>query len=260
MNCFLWCLHIFLTVIRANTLLALDKNMPQRLETDGRRVKVLGYKNCVNEIVNDLIDNWLSPVVYLKSRGYLPKELETGLHVNIEGLQKCELHSKETQRIANSKKRLLKLRRLRAMRSADNEKSTEMKNMFRELFSSKSDISDEIRSKLGVSWDMNALKSSAHKEAKKFYDKYFNKPNEEINQPSCMDPKMLDQQVSQFYPSVGGNGNVSKSKKTIEPSSIKKPHYLNGVAKILGHRDLMNQAKVTLDRNTAERSGQNRKF
>ncbi|KAI8040169.1 hypothetical protein M5D96_007599 [Drosophila gunungcola] len=153
-----------------------------------RNLKVVKYEDSVDTIVKDLIDNWQSPFVYLKSRGYLPKNLPDLDFQQLQGNLVSELSLKDLDALNKDSKREVETENVlktdekldqRAARSLEDPKELDLKRMFQSLFSSNDkNASEEIKSKLGVSWDMNALKSSARLGAKKFLDKFNSKRNQ----------------------------------------------------------------------------------
>ncbi|XP_017061969.1 uncharacterized protein LOC108101906 [Drosophila ficusphila] len=212
----------------------------------GRNLKVVKYEDSVDTIVKDLIDNWQSPLVYLKSRGYLPKDLQNSPELDFQQLQgnlipnfslkdsKREVESTAEAK-ANSKSDQ------RDVRSAQDLKELELKRMFQSLFSS-NDISasEEIKSKLGVSWDMNALKSSARLGAKKYFEKLNNKRNQAVSfLPNETPSSPVSGEVFQNFHAPISLNLEKKDNETIEKASYDtKPSYLKGVAKILSNPEI----------------------
>ncbi|XP_034652648.1 uncharacterized protein LOC117891337 [Drosophila subobscura] len=206
-------------------------------------LKVLNYQNSAETIVQDLIDNWQSPIGYLESRGYLPNVLQYAPKLNFDR-ETDPVEAKTGNAIKENDSAVTDNDRL--VRSFDEPNSDEMKNMFRRLFSSKKDdtISDEIKSKLDVSWDMNQLVSTALKEAEKCHEKFSMKltQNAEIdpivtNEPFDSD---IDAEIAQLYPSVLSKKDDVKKKEVKASSPYKKPyhHLVKGFGKILGNHKL----------------------
>ncbi|EDW74363.1 uncharacterized protein Dwil_GK19408 [Drosophila willistoni] len=317
-------------------------------------VKVLKYQNSVRTIVNDLIDNWQSPIVYLKSRGYLPKDMDSVSELDFENklqnnvpqemsqpkqslvdtneypaqshsklkikfhqkskpnveLKKTEHeprqevafhessdktakklktkyhhedkpnielkeiefepkqgaltidHSDKTSKKLKTKyhhedKPNMELKEIeydankfkRANRSFEDKESIELKNMFQTLFSTNDNtISDEIKTKLNVPWDMNALKFSARDEANKYFEKFCNKRNENAFNKAAESDLSLQEQVAQLYPSVLESKNMHWGRKynDLEDSSpYKKPDYLTNIAKMLSSPKILNAGKTS---------------
>ncbi|KAH8346418.1 hypothetical protein KR084_012988 [Drosophila pseudotakahashii] len=204
------------------------------------KVKVVKYENSVDTIVKDLIDNWQSPLVYLKSRGYLPKDLQTAPELDFQQLQGNLVPDLPLLRLNKDSKREIEEEKNVKARSLQDPKELDLKRMFQTLFSSNDKgASEEIQSKLGVSWDMNALKSSARLGAKKYLEKFNSKRNQGMSMS--------------FWPSessdapISGEASPSFSapmlphileKKSNESGGYSKPNFLNGVAKILGNPEI----------------------
>lgn len=155
--------------------------------------KVITYDNSANVIVKDLVENWESPFVYLKSRGYLKdmqsapdlddfqQQLRAGsdqeLPFNKDSkreLNKQEykydfqqpLQARSGQEFSFNKENKYDSR---AARSLEGAKDQELKQMFHKLFSSNNEtFADELKSKLNVNWNMDALKFSARQSASKY--------------------------------------------------------------------------------------------
>ncbi|XP_017070377.2 uncharacterized protein LOC108107378 [Drosophila eugracilis] len=202
-------------------------------------LKVVKYKNSVDTIVKDLIDNWQSPLVYLKSRGYLPKDLQDAPELDFQQLQENlvpELSlidlvglNKDSKREIETKNKVFTDQR--SARSPQGPKEMDLKRMFHSLFSSNDkSASEEIKSKLGVSWDMNALKSSARLGAKKYLEKFNSKRNQGLSLLTNDAPSVS---FSTLPHNVG-----KKSKESVEKPVYNKPNFLKGVAKILGNPEI----------------------
>ncbi|XP_017010357.2 uncharacterized protein [Drosophila takahashii] len=195
-------------------------------------VKVIKYGNSVDTIVKDLIDNWQSPLVYLKSRGYLPKDLQIAPELDFQQMQgnlspDLPLLNKDSKREIEEEKSV-------KARSLQDPKDLDLKRMFQTLFSSNDKgASEEIQSKLGVSWDMNALKSSARLGAKKYLEKFNSKRNQGIS-VSLWPNEAPDAPPSSFSAQI----IPQISEKSNEPGGYSKPNFLNGVAKILGNPEI----------------------
>ncbi|XP_068147168.1 uncharacterized protein [Drosophila tropicalis] len=305
-------------------------------------VKVLKYQNSLKTIVNDLIDNWQSPIVYLKSRGYLPKDMDNPLELDLENklqnsepeemsqpkqslvgtneypaqspsklkikfhhknkpivelrktekvtihessdktakklntkyhqeikpnieLKEIELKPNKHESLEQPSKKLktkyhhddeqsMELKEIevdsnkfkRANRSFENK---ELKNMFQTLFSTNDNtISDEIKTKLDVPWDMNALKFSARNEANKYFEKFCNKRNENVSNKAAETDLSIQEQVAQLYPSVLESKNMrwdQKHNDLVDSSAYKKPDYLKDIAKMLGSPEILNSPKTS---------------
>lgn len=183
-------------------------------------VKKLSYPESVKEIVKDLIASWNSPLVYLKKRGYITP---VGAALNL--LQRMD--SKHTARE-------------RQIRSNDENNSPgDLANLFRTLFSDNDKTaSDKIKTKLGVGWDMDKLKTTVRNEAQKFYDEYFNRPSLRSDSNT---PLAINKQVAQLYPSlVSSPSNTEEeehNKDMSRPMVQKETKFLNGIAKLLSSRD-----------------------
>lgn len=184
-------------------------------------VKKLSYPESVKEIVKDLIASWNSPLVYLKKRGYITP---VGAALN-NLLQRID--SKNTARE-------------RQIRSNDETNSPgDLANLFRTLFSDNDKTaSDKIKTKLGVAWDMDKLKTSVRNEAQKFYDEYFNRPSLRTDSNT---PLAINKQVAQLYPSLVSNPSNTEeeehNKDMSRPMVQKETKFLNGIAKLLSNRD-----------------------
>jgi len=108
--------------------------------------------------------------------------------------------------------------------------------MFQTLFSTNDQAaSEEIQSKLGVSWDMNALKSSARLGAKKYLEKFNSKRNQGI---SLLANEAPDAPISGEASIIPTHILDKKSNEAVEKSGYNRPNYLNGVAKILGNPEI----------------------
>lgn len=247
--------------------------------------KVVKYENSVDTIVKDLIGNWQSPIVYLKSRGYLPKDMQDAPEMDLEQLQgnsDLEMPIKESNKgymefkrqaaegvqekgpeiqakIPESKiqevapktavvkeEKLLNFDSLRPARSFEHMDNIELKQMFHNLFSTNDEnVSNEIKSKLDVTWDMDSLKNSARQGAKKYLDKFNSKRAQEAsllyNDPVDIS---VSKEVSQNYPSLVPS-------KLTRKSNFNLPNYFKGVAKIMGSTELRSKEKV--DKEVAHR-------
>ncbi|KAH8401473.1 hypothetical protein KR009_005742 [Drosophila setifemur] len=219
-------------------------------------LKVVNYEDSVGTIVNDLIGSWQSPIVYLKSRGYLPKELQDAPELDFEQVQgnfnqelsqkelvsenkECKRQTENTRKdsavakyddLADSKNK-------RATPVYASRKDIELKQMFKNLFSSNDEnASNAIKTKLDVPWDLNALKSSARQGAKKYLEKFNNKRNEEGSLFLGEGIDADSAEVSKDYP------NILPSKWS-NNDKYNKPNFFNGVAKILSSPELRNKEK-----------------
>ncbi|ALC40830.1 CG30161 [Drosophila busckii] len=192
-------------------------------------------------IVKDLISRWESPLGYLHNRGYIKAPAP-----DFDNLQK-ELEAKEVKIHEEQNKR--------EVRSYNKVRDANLKDMFQTLFSSKDNgISDELRSKLNVPWDMTALKQTAHNEANRFYEKFYNKRVEEKTVDDApIDPAQVDKQVARLYPSVVPNAVrkpiEGKKKMRYIPLSYnnnnnKHGDSLVGLAKLLGSREMMDKGRT----------------
>jgi len=213
-----------------------------------RNLKVVKYENSVDTIVKDLIDNWQSPLVYLKGRGYLPKELQIAPELDFQQLQVNsgpELSINELLRLNKESKREVEAKNKvnadgklddRSARSLHDPKDLELKRMFQTLFSTNDQAaSEEIQSKLGVSWDMNALKSSARLGAKKYLEKFNSKRNQGISLLANEAPDASNSGEASIIPA---HILDKKSNEAVEKFGYNRPNYLNGVAKILGNPEI----------------------
>ncbi|EDW92584.1 uncharacterized protein LOC6532096 [Drosophila yakuba] len=213
--------------------------------TAERNLKVVKYENSVDTIVRDLIDNWQSPLVYLKSRGYLPKDAPEMDFQQLQGNSVPELPlkdlielNKDSKREAETKSQGNPVEQMdpRAVRSLQDPKDLELKRMFQTLFSSSDKTaSEEIQSKLGVSWDMNALKSSARLGAKKYLEKYNNKRNQGLTESQ---DGSLTNVASLNFSSLIPHILEKKSNDSMAKSSVNKPTFLKGVARILSNPEI----------------------
>ncbi|XP_017024580.1 uncharacterized protein [Drosophila kikkawai] len=146
--------------------------------------KAGNYHTPVKGIVNDLIENWEPPFAYLKSRGYLAEDLPSAPELQDFQQQLQENSDQELPLEKDSKRNLGKKKKCdsRNVRLSDEPKDMNLKDMFRDLFSSKkSSVSEDLKAKLNVDWDMNALKYSAQESAKK-YVKGYKAPVEQADQ------------------------------------------------------------------------------
>ncbi|XP_016972360.1 uncharacterized protein LOC108039786 [Drosophila rhopaloa] len=215
-----------------------------------RNLKVVKYENSVDTIVKDLVDNWQSPLVYLKSRGYLPKDLQNAPELDFQQLQGNlvpDLPIKDLFAFNKDSKRDVELKNevktidQRAARSLDDPKELDLKRMFQSLFSSNDKAaSEEIKSKLGVSWDMNALKSSARLGAKKFLDKFNSKRNqvENVVLNEAKDAAVSYEGAHKLEVLVPSHILEKKSNESMDKSAYNKPNFLKGVAKILSNPEI----------------------
>ncbi|EDW60005.1 uncharacterized protein [Drosophila virilis] len=190
-----------------------------RNDENNGNVKTLNYQSSVKEIVKDLIAAWSSPLVYLKNRGYLSAP-EIGFDMLLKDDKLGE----------------------RKARSNEEETPNDLSHLFRTLFSSSdSNVSDKIKSKLGVPWDMTALKNSVRNEAFKYYEKFYDKRNQQASKNQGDGETDIDRQVAQLYPTVVFTPNKEhadeEQKKVIEEvASHKEPKLINGIAKLLSSR------------------------
>ncbi|XP_017125545.1 uncharacterized protein LOC108144896 [Drosophila elegans] len=207
-----------------------------------RNLKVVKYEDSVDTIVKDLIDNWQSPFVYLKSRGYLPKDLPDLDFQQLQGNLDPELSLKDLDAFNKDSKREVETKKVlktdeevdqRAARSLEDPKELDLKRMFQSLFSSNDkNASEEIKSKLGVTWDMNALKSSARLGAKQFLDKFNSKRNQ-------MEKLVLNEAPDEVHQlMIPPHALENKSNETMEKSSYYKSNFPKGVAKILSNPEI----------------------
>ncbi|XP_020817877.1 uncharacterized protein LOC110191365 [Drosophila serrata] len=152
-------------------------------------LKDINYDTPVNSIVNDLIENWESPFAYLKSRGYLSEDLPSAPDFQDFQQQLQGNLGKELALEKDSKRGLDKKENncdSRALRSSDESEHDKLKDMFYNLFSSRTEsASDELKSKLDVDWDMNALKYSARESAEKYVKalEETGKPKDQAEEP-----------------------------------------------------------------------------
>ncbi|XP_043642564.1 uncharacterized protein LOC122612796 [Drosophila teissieri] len=213
--------------------------------TAERNLKVVKYENSVDTIVRDLIDNWQSPLVYLKSRGYLPKDAPEMDFQQLQGNSVPELSlkdlvelNKDSKREAETKSQEKPAEQMdpRAVRSLQEPKDLELKRMFQTLFSSSDKAaSEEIQSKLGVSWDMNALKSSARLGAKKYFEKFNSKRNQGLTE--SLDGSLTNE-ASLNFSSLVPHILEKKSNDSMAKSPVNKPNFLKGVARILSNPEI----------------------
>ncbi|XP_022227727.2 uncharacterized protein LOC111077675 [Drosophila obscura] len=233
-------------------------------------LKVLNYQNSAKTIVQDLIDNWQSPIGYLESRGYLPKDLQYAPDLNVDNAQnnapqdlpQNEISKKQFQESASEAE--AKAENDRLVRSFDKQNSDDVKKMFRRLFSSENDdtISDELKSKLDVSWDMNQLRATARREAEKCYEKFCKKRTQnDATHPTVTDEQFdsdIDAEIAQLYPSVlPKKKNNVKKKEVMAATPHKKPYQLaKGFGKILCNRQLGDAAMYKHLYSTAQRQEQ----
>lgn len=188
-------------------------------------VKKLNYPESVKEIVKDLIASWNSPLVYLKKRGYIsPVAVEFKDSDNFELLTKSV--KKRQTRTTNE----------------DTGNPGDLNNLFRTLFSgSDKNASDQIKTKLGVAWDMDKLKTTVRNEAQKFYDEYYNRHDMRTDSNT---PVAINKQVAQLYPSLVSSpsndhteGEEEHHKDMSRPLVQRESKFLNGIAKLLTNRD-----------------------
>lgn len=214
-----------------------------------RNLKVVKYENSVDTIVKNLIDNWQSPLVYLKSRGYLPKDAPEMDFQQLQGNLDPELSlndlvelNKDSKREAETKSQDNSIGQIdpRAVRSLQDPKDLELKKMFQTLFSSNDKTaSEQIKSKLGVSWDMNALKTSARLGAKKYLEKFNNKRNKGMSLlPIESSDGTLTNEASLNFSSLIPHALEKKSNDSVRKTTISKPSFLKGVAKILSNPEI----------------------
>jgi len=212
-------------------------------ETANGPVKTLNYRSSVGEIVKDLISNWNSPIWYLRNRGYFTApQIDFGLFRKDVGKEE----SKESNNGEKSK---------RMAGTNEYESTNDLSHLFRSLFSSNDNsISDKIKSKLGVAWDMDKLKSSVSNEAHKFFEKFYNKRNQEVPKGHQLEGNTdIDKQVAQLYPSVipnPSNDHTEKEEKkeSFEPMTAQKEtKFLNGIAKLLTNKELMGKVKPLIN-------------
>ncbi|KAH8275510.1 hypothetical protein KR026_009331 [Drosophila bipectinata] len=237
-------------------------------------LKVVKYENSVDTIVKDLIGSWQSPIVYLKSRGYLPNDMQEAPEMDFEQLQgnsellvpikesnkdslefkrqaasvqengpviKAKISESKVQEVAPEtvtvkETKLLDSDSLRPARSFENVRDNELKQMFQNLFSTNDEnVSNEIKSKLDVTWDMDSIKHSARQGAMKYLDKFNSKRAQQgsllYNEPIDIS---VSKEVSQNYPSLVPSKLTRKSNM---------PNYFKGVAKIMGSSELRNKEK-----------------
>ncbi|KAH8350271.1 hypothetical protein KR067_010801 [Drosophila pandora] len=244
-------------------------------------LKVVKYENSVDTIVKDLIGSWQSPIVYLKSRGYLPKDMQDAPEMDFEQLQgnldldmqikepnkdfmefkrqaagnvqakgpeiQAKIPESKIQEVAPKtaavkEAKLLDFDGQRPTRSFENMEDIELKKMFHNLFSTNDEnVSNEIKSKLDVTWDMDSLKHSARQGAKKYLDK-FNSKRAQEGSLLYSDPVdiAVSKEVSQNYPSLVPS-------KLTRKSNFNMPNYFKGVAKIMGSSELRSKEKVVKD-------------
>ncbi|KAL7738693.1 hypothetical protein ACLKA6_006978 [Drosophila palustris] len=210
-------------------------------------IKTLKYRSSVGEIVNDLISNWNSPIWYLRNRGYFrAPQIDFGM-----------FRKQESEPSNNSEKSK------RMAVSNESESPNDLSHLFRSLFSTNDNsISDKIRSKLGVAWDMDKLKTSVSNEAHKFFEKFYNKRNEQLPKGQQLEGGDLeiDKQVAQLYPSVltqpsnDQHTEKEEKKESFEPTLHKETKFLNGIAKLLTNRELMGKVKTFVAPEQAQES------
>lgn len=206
---------IFLILFAGCTILH-SSAMAEEKENEAS-VKKLNYPESVREIVKDLIASWNSPLVYLKKRGYI-----SPVSAAINLLQRSD-SARERQTRSND----------------ENSNTGDLGNLFRTLFSDNDKTaSDKIKTKLGVAWDMDKLKTTVRNEAQKFYDEYFNK--RDFRTDSNI-PMVINKQVAQLYPSLVSNPSNTEeeehNKDISRPMVQKETKFLNGIAKLLSSRD-----------------------
>ncbi|EDW08497.1 uncharacterized protein LOC6578654 [Drosophila mojavensis] len=236
MNSFLLILMISLMSVRL-TLQAAIKDDPKGIvNSKNDNVKTLDYKNSVQEIVKDLISTWTSPLVYLKNRGYL-----RGPQIGFDMLLSNDMNDskdvkKNVERVARS--------------SADDEETpNDLGHLFRTLFSTSDDVdvSNQIKSKMGVPWDMKALKTTVRNEVSRFYEKFYDKHNKQaVSKEDGEIETEIDREVAHLYPSVVDGEkekesanekekDTEKEKKAISSvkTALKQPKVSQGLAKLL---------------------------
>ncbi|KAH8413602.1 hypothetical protein KR222_001622 [Zaprionus bogoriensis] len=226
--------YCLLMTLLATCVLARSTAKQEEQDPKGN-VKTLSYTDSVKEIVKDLIDSWNSPLVYLKKRGYL-NPVFIALNM-MHDEPEAKDPNKEIMRIARSF-------------YEETSSTADLNNLFRNLFSSANDnsVSDKIKSKLGVAWDMDKLKTSVRNEAHKYYEKYYDKRNEQqSNRPVIED---IDKQVAQLYPSVIPSASSEHAEQEEHGKELPQPvtgslatspgekdtKFLNGIAKLLTNR------------------------
>ncbi|KAH8299398.1 hypothetical protein KR044_000999, partial [Drosophila immigrans] len=203
-------------------------------EKSNGKVKTLKYQSSVKEIVKDLITNWNSPIVYLRNRGYL-KAPQIDLDMFRKDVGK-EV-SKEQGEAKKSK---------RMSGNNEYEGGNDLGHLFRSLFASSdiAGISDKIKSKLGVGWDMDKLKTSVRNEASKFYEEFYNKRSQQVSRGQTVEEGGdIDKQVAQLYPSVIPSASSEQveneeKKQSVETAAHKEAKFLSGIAKLLTNREL----------------------
>ncbi|XP_002043108.2 uncharacterized protein LOC6618860 [Drosophila sechellia] len=214
-----------------------------------RNIKVVKYENSADTIVKDLIDNWQSPLVYLKSRGYLPKDAPEMDFQQLQGNLDPESSindlvelNKDSKRQTEAKSQDNSIGQMdpRAVRSLQDPKDLELKKIFQTLFSSNDKTAcEEIKSKLGVSWDMNSLKTSARMGAKKYLEKFNSKRNKGMSLlPIESSDGTLTNDAFSNFSSFIPHALEKKSNDSVRKTTISKPTFLKGVAKILSNPEI----------------------
>ncbi|TDG47765.1 hypothetical protein AWZ03_005909 [Drosophila navojoa] len=236
MNTFSLILMISLMSVPLTLQAAIKDDPKSVVNSKNDNVKALDYKNSVQEIVKDLIGTWTSPLVYLKNRGYL-----RGPQIGFDMLMSNDMNDSK-----DDKKNVERVSRS----SADDEDTpNDLGHLFRTLFSTSDDgnVSDQIKSKMGVPWDMNALKTTVRNEVSRFYEKFYDKHSKQtVNKDSEIDTE-IDREVAHLYPSlVDGEKeqeSINEKEKEKEKKAIssvktvlKQPKLSNGLAKILTAR------------------------
>lgn len=205
----------------------ISRCLAKTVEEDEEReatVKKLNYPDSVKEIVKDLIASWNSPLVYLKKRGY------------ISPVAAAFKDSESSELLMNS----VKKRQTRTT-NEDTGSSGDLNNLFRTLFSgSDKNASDQIKTKLGVAWDMDKLKTTVRNEAQKFYDEYYNRHDMRTDSNT---PVAINKQVAQLYPSLVSSPTNDHTEEEEHHKDMSRPmvqresKFLNGIAKLLTSRD-----------------------
>ncbi|EDW49239.1 GM11806 [Drosophila sechellia] len=128
----------------------------------------------------------------------------------------------------------------RAVRSLQDPKDLELKKIFQTLFSSNDKTAcEEIKSKLGVSWDMNSLKTSARMGAKKYLEKFNSKRNKGMSLlPIESSDGTLTNDAFSNFSSFIPHALEKKSNDSVRKTTISKPTFLKGVAKILSNPEI----------------------
>lgn len=232
MNSFLLLLMISLIGVPVTLQAAIKDDLKGIVNSKNDNVRALDYKNSVQEIVKDLISTWTSPLVYLKNRGYL-----RGPQIGFDMLMSNDMNDskddkKNVERVARSS-------------SDDVDTPNDLSHLFRTLFSTSDDasVSDQIKSKMGVPWDMNALKTTVRNEVSRFYEKFYDKHSKQtVNKEDGEIETEIDREVAHLYPSLvdGDKEKASANEKEKEKKAIssvkialKQPKLNKGLAKLL---------------------------